>query len=176
MPTEAPKQNPEPRSLEATVGALVRVLTLPHTTGWAAELRRMRPESVDSPAFWKLAVQHLEHELTGSEERVAEQERRWSTILAALATLAPRHRPRFRLGRALAEAGVSEARLLKLLRARGGALPDALRAVCHQLNAAGQPVDGVEIARLVLSEGRADEETVRRQIARTFYRTTGTNS
>lgn len=165
--------DPKPRSLDATIGAIAALLSQPHAAGLAADLRRMAPGDVACSAFWKISVRHLH--LEGSEERVAEQERRWSVILASLAAMADRHRTRVPLGAALARADLSEARVLKLLRARGTALPDVIRTVCHQLGAASQPVDFADIARLVLSEGRRDEERVRRRIARAYYRSTGGN-
>lgn len=171
-----PTSDSAPKPLASRIGSIVGLLAQPHATGLAAELRRMRPGAIDCAAFWKIAVRHLDDELVGPAERVAEQERRWAVVLTALATMASQHRPRASLGAAMAHAGVSEARVLKLLRARGATLPDALRSVCHQLHAVSQPVDLVDIALLVLSEGRSDEDRVRRRIARSFYRFSGESS
>jgi CRISPR type I-E-associated protein CasB/Cse2 len=161
------------RSLESRVGAIVRLLTRPRAVGLAAELRRMRPGDVGCAAFWKIRMSHLEDGLNGSEEHMAGLERRWGIILSVLASMADLHRPKLPFGAALADAGVSECRVLKLLHARGDALADAVRAVCHQLAAARQHADLTDMARLVLSEGRNDEETARRRIARAYYRSNG---
>ncbi len=161
------------RSIEARIGAIAQLLSQPHHTGLAAELRRMRPGDVDCAAFWKVCVSHLEGEFEGSESRIAELERRWSVILVALASMAGLHRPGRRFGTALARAEVSEARVLKLLHARGDPLADAMRTSCHQLAAASEHVDLAEVARLVLSDGRKDEDLTRRRIARAYYRSMG---
>ncbi|HMQ22633.1 MAG TPA: type I-E CRISPR-associated protein Cse2/CasB [Planctomycetota bacterium] len=170
------RTDPKPRTLDSTIGAIATLLAQPHAAGLKAELRRMREGDVDCSAFWKIAVRHLADELEGPEENVSDRERRWGVILSTLASMPHRHRPGRRLGAAMAEAGVSEARVLKLLRARGSAVPDTFRAVCHQLETASQPVAWSELAHLILSEGRSDEERVRRRIARAYYRSIGGNS
>jgi CRISPR type I-E-associated protein CasB/Cse2 len=74
-----------------------------------------------------------------------------------------------RLGRALAEADLSEQRFLKLLRAQDRGLLDAVRTVTHYLSTKAVPVDCSDIALLILSDGRSDEDSVRRSIARDYY-------
>lgn len=81
-----------------------------------------------------------------------------------------------RFGSAMARAGVAEVRLTRLLRARGEQLPDAVRTLTHQLVSAGVSFDLADLAWLVLSEGQADEERARQQIARDYYRAAGAES
>ena len=134
-------------------------------------LRRIRPGEVGGPAFWKIAVRHLETSgmLVGSDEtRRQRQERQWSTILAAMAAGPPSGRRT--LGRALADVQVTEARVLRLLRAHEEALLDTVRAVVHQLSAAGCSFDWGDLAELVCSDGATYAEVVRRRVAYDYYR------
>ena len=60
--------------------------------------------------------------------------------------------------------------MLRLLRAHDDALEDAIRVTTHQLATSGARFDASELALLVLSDGRSDEDTVRRRVARHYYR------
>jgi CRISPR type I-E-associated protein CasB/Cse2 len=164
-PSTEAKPNPG-----AVVGAIAAYLGAEKGGGRAiaSELRRLGPSELYGSGFWLIAVRHLEPLLPTGPWR-EEGERRWSTILQCMASLVGLHDPKVRLGRALALAEVSEARLLQLLRARGEALVPRLRACTHLLSSRGQRVDQLDIARLVLSEDRPNEESVRRDIARDFY-------
>jgi len=142
--------------------------------GEVAALRRLRPDQPGGPAFWKIAVRHLEPaELladAGAPWR-DEEERRWAMVLAGMAEMKGLHRPGRALGRVLAEAEVSEARVLRLLRAQGeDALAAAVRAVVHQLASGGHRVDWHDLAELIRSAGRPFEGSVRRRIATDYYR------
>lgn len=90
-------------------------------------------------------------------------------ILRALAELHGLHNSSRRFGTALAEAGISEARLTKLLRVGGEALWDGLRAVTHQLVSTGRTIDMTGLARLVLTDGAPNEQAVRQGIANDYY-------
>jgi CRISPR system Cascade subunit CasB len=137
-------------------------------TGTLAELRRIRPDDPGGAAFWRIVVRRLDLELPVGERRY-DALRRWAVILSALAELEGLHNPGRRLGSVLAQADVSEARLTKLLRVNGEALWDAVRGVTHQLASANAQVDMAGFARLVLSDGRADEQAVRQTIANDYY-------
>lgn len=162
--------------LSALVGQLVWECRENLTPGDLAALRRLRPEDPGGAALWRLVANRLEPAQALPEGGPArlELERRWAVILRALAELALLHSPRRPLGTALAAAGVAEGRLLRLLRAQGGALFDAVRTTAHQLATAAEPVDLTLLAHLVLSAGRADEEEVRRRIARDYFRSVET--
>lgn len=142
-------------------------------TGEVAELRRLdiaRGLDAATPAFWRLVVSELEknelvHPAAGEQELT-----RWMAIVSCWAELAGLHRPRRPLGEALERAGVSELRLVRLLRAEGAALHDQLRKVAHQLRSAGEPVDFYDIAQLILSDEQDWREEVRQGIARRFFR------
>lgn len=145
--------------------------------GDRASLRRVRPGEIGGPAFWKIAVRHLEPRglLVERDGPVRQrQELQWSTLLAAMANgpsqaAAP-------LGRVLAEAEVTEARVLRLLRAHDESLLDTVRAVTHQLAAGGHAFDWADLADLLMSDGAPHEESVRRKIAYDFYRSGGASS
>lgn len=161
----------EERSLSGLVSSLARDLDEVLSSGDVAELRRMRPDDPGCAAYWKLVAGRFEPRgaLPESGPLREESERRWAVILAAMARLRGLHRPGLRLGRVLAEHRVAEPRVLRLLRARGEALEDAVRLLAHQLSSAGAVVDCTDLARLVLSDGRSDETAVRRRIARDFF-------
>jgi CRISPR system Cascade subunit CasB len=169
-----PVSRPDPpgnrvgQSLASLVGRLARAVEDELHPGDVASLRRMHPGAPEPLAFWKVAATYLDEALAGAGP-YSESERRWAVILAAIAELRGLHQPTRRLGHALAVAGFSEVRLARLLRARGQALADATRTAVRFLATKGEPVDLADLARLVLSDGRRDEEQVRRQIARGFY-------
>lgn len=139
--------------------------------GDLASLRRARFEGHAEPAFWRLAMRHLE---PAGLLRGEEDERRWLQVLGGMAEMKGLHRRGARAGRVLAEAEVAEARVLRLLRAHGETLPPLLRAVVHQLASGRRQVDWVDLAELVLSDGKPGwENNVRRRIARDYYRALG---
>lgn len=129
------------------------------------------------PAFWKIAVHHLEPKglLVDGPWR-DEAELRWAAILAGLARNPQLHRRDRRLGDVLAEADIAEARVLRLARAHGDSLHKTVRAVAQQLASSGLKVDWGDFADLILSDGRPWEDEVRRRMCRDFYRTIGRGS
>jgi len=137
--------------------------------GEVASLRRLKPDDIDSPAFWRIAAVELEQALDASGPIRDQQELRWAAIIQALAMLDGFHAPGRKLGRALAESDLSDQRFLKLLRAHDRGLLDSVRTVTHYLSTRAVPVDCYEIALLILSDGRSDEDSVRRSIARDYY-------
>lgn len=169
----APAQDTAPNTTGAYSDRIRRVVAIlarqlssdggPISAGDRAELRRGW-ENPHQPAFWRLAVRVLEPAgvLNGPEA-----DRNWAAILAGLAETASLHDPRQRFGRAMGEADVSEARLLRLLRADAESLRDALRAVVRQLGSAGERFDWREPALLLLL---SDKESIRKGIAMSYYR------
>jgi CRISPR system Cascade subunit CasB len=163
----------EPReSMATTVACLARALD-GLSPGDLAELRRMDPEDPGCPGFWKVVVSDLEPAgvLPAGGPLLDQAERRWAAVLQAMAIAHGFHQPGARLGAALAEAGFSELRFTRLLRARDNGLHDGVRLAARFLAAKGQVADFRGIADLVLSEGRPYSEDVRRRIARDYYRT-----
>lgn len=158
----------EPRNTDRVGGLINDLATFVSALGPGerADLRRGDPDDPGSPAFWRIVVTHLAPrgfiDLEAPSNRALSQ---WVVILGSLAELEGLHNPRARLGRALAEAGYSELRLTRLLRAEGGQLLDAVRQMVHFLSAKGTDVDVAEIARLVLFDGA----WIRRSIASHYY-------
>jgi CRISPR type I-E-associated protein CasB/Cse2 len=164
--------NPQP-SDTASLASLIRQIAgdlADAGTGELAELRRLKPDDPGGSAFWRIVVTRLDpNHLPGGSPARDDALRRWAVILRALAELDGLHDPSRRLGAALAEVGVSELRLNKLLRSSGEPLFDEVRTVAHQLATAALSADLTGIARLVLSEGQPHEQAVRQTIANDYY-------
>ena len=137
--------------------------------GDVADLRRLSPGDPSAPAFWRMAGTLLADELRGEGSARSESERRWAAILSGMASTRGLHRPGRRAGEALAEAGYSELRFVRLLRARDVQLLGELRGAARYLDAKAVAFDWRDLVLLVLSEGRTDEEEVRRRIARSYF-------
>lgn len=137
--------------------------------GDVAMLRRMDPHTLSAPGFFKLAGTVLADDLPRGGEPRDEAEVRWAAVIVALAHLGELHRPGQRLGAALAHAGYSESRFVRLLRADGERLVDELPAMARYLAAKSVAADFTEAARLLLSAGRVDAEKTRRRLARDYY-------
>lgn len=139
--------------------------------GEVAALRRMRPLDVDAAPFWRIVASRLEplNLLPGEAAARTEAERRWAVILSAMARLAGLHVPGARLGRVLAELDFSELRFLRLIRSHDVGLADIVRVTAHTLASRAKDVDCADLAQLVLSDGRGDEDRVRRNLARDYY-------
>jgi len=161
-------QTTETASLTSLVGRIADELA-ETPPGDLAELRRLTLDDPGGAAFWRIVVTRLDPDLPGGGPARDDALRRWAVILRAIARLNDFHNPGRRFGTALAEAGVSEMRLNKLLRASGAPLFDQVRAVTHQLATAAAPVDLTGVARLVLSDGQPHEQAVRQTIANDYY-------
>lgn len=159
----------EERSLGSTIGAMAGTIERVLSPGDVASLRRLRPADPDCSAFWKMLAIHVAEGLPAGGPARDQAERRWAVILQALATMRGLHTPGLRLGRVLAAVDLAEARFLRLLRSKGEMLGDAARVTAQFLANRAVPTDHSELAALILSDGRADGEAVRRRIARDFY-------
>ncbi len=163
------EQSVEHQSLSSLVGRIAADIA-EASTGELAELRRLTPDDYGGSAFWRVVITRLDPELLSDEPARASALRQWAIILRALAELGDLHDPRHRLGSSMAEAQVSELRLNRLLRASGEALFDEVRRITRQLVSRGAAVDATDLARLILSDGRSDELSVRQRIANDYYR------
>lgn len=138
------------------------------TTGDVAALRRMDPAK-PAAAFFKLTGVVLDGAL-GSGAHREQVETKWASIIVGLAHLGALHRPHEQLGQALVRADYSELRFSRLLRADAARLVDELPGLARFLTAKGVDVDWSDAARLMLSTGGPKEESVRRRLARDYYR------
>ncbi len=138
-----------------------------YPTGSLATLRRLTPKKPDGAAFWWLVAKYAPRAF--EDDRASEA---LAAVVQSMAIAHPFHRPlsgRGRLGEALAEAGVSEARLLRILRLPRSELPTELRRLARLMGAKGDAgrFDWSAAFDLLFW---ADGEHLRRDIARDYYR------
>lgn len=151
--------------LSSILGSIAAVIAQPEfPSGERAALRRMNPAIPPPLAFYRFAFRHL-------PETWDRQERAWVTLVAGLSLLSPHaHRPGLPAGRALADAGLSEGRLGRLLAADGDTMLALLLRLARFLRAKVQPLDWTDLAVLILSTDPAKREQSRLRIAREYYR------
>jgi CRISPR system Cascade subunit CasB len=166
---ETPARAPA-ASIASLVSTIARLLESPGvlTQGDIASLRRMDPRQPEA-AFFKLEGLFLDDQMPGEAAARAEAETRWAAVVVGLAHLGALHRPAARLGHALASAGYSEIRFVRLVRADFAQLPDELPSLARFLRATGIEADWSAAADLVLSVGTPREAEVRRHLARDYY-------
>ena len=168
---------PPQRSIIAIVSNLVKDIS-DSSSGDLAELRRMDPDAPDAAAFWRLMAR----------QRLLDNpalEHKWALILHGIALMtgtANRHSAHdgsMPIGRAMFLGGdtqrtvsfYSEARLNRLLTARGPILRTLLARLFRMLTATNQPFNWSEMAHFILNDGYNEEqaEDIRRGIARAYY-------
>ena len=144
-------------------------------TNIRASMRRVSPER------WSLRMAELLPVLVRSGIRVdaldPDAAARWAVLVHLVAVLSGTsneraHADRRRTGAVLLEAGYSEARLSRLLSARGAALRIQVGRLARFLRTrGGLPLDLRPLAELVLNEGHneAKAEEARLTIARGYY-------
>ena len=150
--------------------------------GDLAELRRMGPDSTDSPVFLGLMA---ERGLFGSPE----VERKWALVIHGIALMTPKrsnggdartaHDGQMPVGRALYLGGektrdqgfYSDTRLKRLLTSRGG-MTRTLLARAFRMLSGDVAFNWRQMARFILNEGFNEEEAERQryQIARDYYK------
>lgn len=155
-------------TLASTVGSIAAAIGKVLPPGDVASLRRLSPDNPGCAPFWRLMAMHPDL-MPETGRRRDELERRWACILQAMATMAGLHTPAVPLGRACAEADIAEQRILRLLRAAGPGLVDAVRTTAHHLAQKSIGSNHLDLVRLVLSDGATNEDAVRRGIARPYY-------
>jgi CRISPR type I-E-associated protein CasB/Cse2 len=164
MPSD--DQQPTWRS---TIGAMAHEIRQPtFPPGHLAQLRRLDAERPGGIAFWQLVAKHAP--LAFDDERLAEA---LAIVLRGMAiTREFLTTERRGLGKALAESGVSELRLLRLLRADKARLDEETRQIARLLASKGESgrFDWSEVLWLVLTADTEKGESCRRAIARDYYR------
>ena len=139
----------------------VRKLTEADRRGDLAELRRLDTDQPSAPAFFRILARV-------APEAGPDAMRRYANFLRILA-LKPEVLTDDRLGTVMAQTGVSESRVQRLLTARGGAMGDQLRLIAHRLaNAGNLPWRGFSDLLLTKDEKHADDNRLR--IARDYWR------
>jgi CRISPR system Cascade subunit CasB len=149
--------------------------------GDLAELRRISLRAPVTPALWRI-LHHFEiHEApyASSEEEQDEYERKWAVLLMGMAHCAGDHNPETTtglhdpdtpFGQALAEAGWSELRFVRLLEANSEQLGTQLRRVAQFLSSEQQPADWEGAYWLLFGDGNTAERT-RLRMSRSYYGT-----
>lgn len=159
------------RRLASAVGGLNRLFEGDGglSTGDMAELRRVDPEEPYTPALWKLMLDFDLTETPGWLDQT-ERETRWAALLMGMAMNAGLHDYGSPLGEALAEAGWSELRFVRLLRSRDKRLFEELRRMAQYLGSKDQAADWTDVGRLLFSQEGEIADSHRRDIARDYYR------
>lgn len=151
-------------SLGSIIGHLAGVIASENfPTGERAALKRLTPRLPPSLKFYRFAFRHLPQ---GWEAQQAE----WMAVVSGIALMCPEpHRPDRPVGRALAEAGYSEARLERLLAAEGEDLHTLVLRAARFLAAKAEAVNWVDLACLLLTRDKGKLENVRFKFARDYY-------
>lgn len=140
------------------------------STGDQAELRRISPKEPYTPKLWKLLFMYdLQNDWLGIGQDA--YERRMGTLLMGMAQCSGDHDDNTSLGHALAEAGWSELRFVRLMEARGETLEVLIRRLAQYLSSKGQSANWVDVAWLLLSQDLDFAEKTRLRIARSYYGT-----
>lgn len=158
-------------TLQGIVGKIDHAMTSGRlSTGDLAELRRISPDQPYTPALWKVLLNFVPESWTAGGGR-DEKERRWATLLMAMGMNAGLHDPSSRFGSALARAGFSELRFVRLLRARDERLVEEMRRLAGFMSSKGAPANWTDAAHLLFEQEGDWAERHRRRIARDYYKT-----
>lgn len=141
-------------------------------SGERAALARLKPEALQPHQLAALARALLAAGLS-PELWHADTWPRWALIAHGIALAG--HDGKQKLGKQLAQAGVSESRVTKLLTSRGDAFTQSLPRVLRLLASKGVAPNWRELGNLVLKEGsgqrhhQAKAEEIRLQIAGPYF-------
>lgn len=153
------------------VGRMAALLASDATSMHAkAALRRFDPASRISDAAFELGALLGRCDVHASPGTTAYES--WALIAHCLALARGAHQRSVPAGRALVAVNVSELRVRALLEAGRPMLFDLLPRLARRMAAAGQPMDWVPMARLIVSEGFDDAaaERARLDIADSYQR------
>lgn len=141
------------------------------STGDLAEFRRIDVQQPYTPALWQTLVAYqIDDDWPDQGPYRETQEERWATILMGMAFTIGLHSPTTKLGTALADAGWSETRFVRLMEARDTHLIEEIRRLSQYLSSKSQPLDWSELASLILTQEGDYATKLRRNIARDYYR------
>ncbi len=162
---ETPAQRKSPARAAGSAAARLRDSV---SSGDRAELRRLDPKRPFTPALWKLLLDMGQHD---APEWISQDrwERRWATLLMGLAFCAELHDYKRSLGSALAEAGYSELRLVRLLRAEGEQLETYIRRLAQYLHSKQQKANWGDVANLLFYQSGETSDKIRLHIARAYF-------
>lgn len=136
------------------------------SNGELAELRRVHPDAPFTPALWKILLTYQDDDPHRGQP---EHERRWAAVFGAMALAIGQHSAAAPLGRALANAGWSELRLVRLLEAPDDELFETLRRMARFVSSRGEALDWAEVAALAHETDPTHRRTLRQRVARSYY-------
>jgi CRISPR system Cascade subunit CasB len=125
-----------------------------------------------TPALWRVLSHTKQLAPDGMRDRQKERwERRWGVLVSGMAHVPNLHRYEVPLGQALAEAGWSQMRFVRLMEADPETLPVLLRRMAKYLASKEQPANWDDVRRLLFTTDADRAESVRLGISRSYYRT-----
>jgi CRISPR type I-E-associated protein CasB/Cse2 len=151
-------------TIDRKIGAIAHLLSRPGAQKERAFLRRAQ-EGVEPSVFWEILETHVGSNLGESVEK------RWKAILVCLADAISKdaHSPKRNFGTACRDSGLSEGRFVQLLESGINDLPYLARRACQLVISRGESFNVADVARLILSCGGPNHETVRRSLSRKFF-------
>ncbi|WP_103026593.1 type I-E CRISPR-associated protein Cse2/CasB [Salinibacter altiplanensis] len=135
-----------------------------------AALRRIDPDTPVTPTLWKVLFD-LDQDESPDWIGQTKWERRWATLLMGMAHCAGLHDYDVPFGQALAEAGWSETRFVRLMEADEDVLPVLIRRMAQYLASKQQAANWDDVRQLLFVQSGDAAEDVRLRIARPYYRT-----
>ncbi len=156
-------------TMDSVIGKMAYAVDYALSTGDVAQLRRISPSAPYTPALWKVLLMYVPEAWIAGLDRDA-KEQQWAVLLMALATARGSHNTRVSLGQALAHAGWSELRFVRLMQARNEALFMEVRRVASFLASKAQAADWGDVAKILLNQEGDWAERHRRRVARDYYR------
>jgi CRISPR system Cascade subunit CasB len=151
-------------ALFSIVGRLTNVIDKILGNGEVADLRRLRPEDPACPEFWKVMAEYWDMPYDNDEAR------KRACLLSGLARTKGLHDFHASLGKALVDAGYSELRFVRLLRAQDKGLFKEIELMAEFLNSKGQSANWAQVAELLFTQDDEKMESLRRRIARDYFK------
>jgi CRISPR system Cascade subunit CasB len=156
-------KNDERKLLYSIVGRLAHVVDKILGNGEVADLRRLRPEDPACPEFWKVMAEYWDMPYDNDEAR------KRACLLSGLARTKGLHDFHASLGKALVDAGYSELRFVRLLRAQDRGLFKEIELMAEFLSSKSQTANWTQAAELLFTKDDENAESLRRRIARDYY-------
>lgn len=151
-------------SLASIIGRISALIASEHfPNGDRATLKRMDPNKEPPLSFYRFAFRHL-------PQGWQTQRQAWRVVLNGMALMSPHiHRLDQPLGKVLARANYSEARLERLLGSEDETQRTLMLRAVRFLAAKKLPVNWVDLARLLLTGEAGKREALHMSIARHYY-------
>lgn len=170
--THGPEDDDRPKQFARSIGKMAKMMAKEGalSTGALAELRRISPQNPFTPALWNLLLDLDEAEPWGGLPRDV-YERRMATLAMGMAICAGLHNYKVPLGRALAEAGWSKLRFVRLMETHGETLEKHVRRMAQYLASKSQSANWVDVGWLLIGQDWTTAKETRLRISRSYYGT-----